>query len=91
MEVPVHLVLDGPYYMWVAMTNIGDGNAGDEIEVPRALRAEQPTSLCTFYGNAERRWRSLCEAMKEYLPVEVYGHSERAQKKAPAETAEAYH
>lgn len=91
MEVSVHLVFYGFHHARVAMTDVGDSNSGDEIQVSRTVWAIQPASLCTVDRNGERRWRSLCEAMKKYLAVEVWGHAERSQKKAPAETAEAYH
>lgn len=83
MQVAVYLILDGLHHARVAMTDVGDGNAGNEVEVLRTIGAVQPASFRTFDSDAERGSRSLCKAMEKYLAIEVYGHAGKIAKKSP--------
>ena len=72
MQVLVNLVFDGFDYAGMTMTNVADGNSGDHIHVPLAIRTINIETFCPFDRKLKRVRGGLGQSKSEYLRVEVH-------------------
>lgn len=73
MKVTIELVLDGLDDFGMAMPQVTNSDAGDQIEVSASIRSIQVRTFCAFDGQQKRRRCSLSQVIEKRFATEIQG------------------